>query len=216
MKKLLSDTKFIELINKVNNKIELDKSNGKVIYPHQDDVLRCLELPIEKIKVVIIGQDPYHGKDQANGLAFSVNRGIKLPPSLKNIYKEIQNEMNIEMNFNNGDLTSWEKQGVLLLNTSLTVIEKLPGSHSKIGWNELTDYIIKHIQQNSDKVIFVLWGNHAISKKTLIDQSKHYILTSTHPSPFSARNGFFGSNVFIKINEILIKDKKETIDWQIV
>lgn len=172
-------------------------------------------LNFKNIKVVIVGQDPYHGFGQANGLAFSVSKGIKAPPSLKNIYKEILNNFNKEIpNLKNinGDLSEWSKEGVLLINSSLTVEEGKPNSHKHFKWNLFTDEIIRQISKKLDNIVFMLWGNFAISKKILIDP-KHYILISAHPSPFSYNKGFKGSNQFKLVNDFLEKKNKKVINW---
>lgn len=185
--------------------------DGKKIYPPKYHVFRAMELcPLDKVKVVILGQDPYHGPGQANGLAFSVNKGITLPPSLRNIFKELESDLRIKNTY--GDLTSWAKQGVLLLNTVLTVEEGKPGSHYDIGWEKYTDNIIRHLNKKED-IIFVLWGSKAKAKKLLIDEEKHYILESAHPSPLSCQ-GFFGCRHFSKINDILVSINKKIINWR--
>ena len=187
----------------------------KTIYPTQNNIFNALKLtPYSNTKVVIVGQDPYHGENQAHGLSFSVQKGVTLPPSLKNIYKEIYDDLGIEEP-NCGDLTKWAKEGVLLLNSSLTVIKDMPNSHKDIGWSNLTDYIIKVLNQKEEPVVFILWGNFAKSKKQFITNKKHLILESTHPSPFSARYGFFGSRPFSKTNEFLEKNGEETINWDL-
>lgn len=170
--------------------------------------------PIDKLKVVILGQDPYHNIDQANGLSFSVSKGLKLPPSLKNIYKELSNDLDLPTP-QSGDLSNWAKQGVLLLNATLTVRAHAPGSHQKKGWETFTDHIIQLISKEKENVVFILWGNFAQQKVKLIDESKHLIIKSVHPSPFSARNGFFGSKPFSKTNEYLTSVGKSTIDWKL-
>ena len=181
----------------------------KIVYPPKIDILRALKLTdYNDVKVVILGQDPYHGENEANGLSFSVNEGIKLPPSLKNIYKELYDDLGITKT--TGDLTSWANQGVLLLNSVLTVLKDTPTSHSKIGWQEYTDAIIKKLNEREKPIVFILWGNYARSKKNLITNKRHYIIESPHPSPFSANSGFFGSRPFSKTNEFLkSKNKKE-------
>ncbi len=193
---------------------EYEKKN---VYPTKDNIFRALNLtPIDKVKVVIIGQDPYHGAGQAQGLSFSVPRGVKNPPSLQNIFKELEAEFNkksdAEVKFN-GDLTNWAKQGVLLLNSTLTVEAGKANSHSGLGWESLTDEIIKLISDKCDGVVFLLWGAYARKKKTLIDTKKHLILESAHPSPFSAYSGFFGNNHFIKTNEWLKDHGRDEIVW---
>lgn len=184
----------------------------KIIYPPKRDILRALKLTdYNDVKVVILGQDPYHGENEANGLSFSVNEGIKLPPSLKNIYKELYDDLGITKT--TGDLTSWANQGVLLLNSVLTVLKDTPTSHSKIGWQEYTDAIIRKLNEREKTIVFILWGNYARSKKNLITNKRHYIIESPHPSPFSANSGFFGSRPFSKTNEFLKKNNIKEIEW---
>ena len=184
----------------------------KIVYPPKRDILRALKLTdYNDVKVVILGQDPYHGENEANGLSFSVNEGIKLPPSLKNIYKELYDDLGITKT--NGDLTSWDNQGVLLLNSVLTVLKDTPTSHSKIGWQEYTDAIIRKLNEREKTIVFILWGNYARSKKNLITNKRHYIIESPHPSPFSANSGFFGSRPFSKTNEFLKKNNIKEIEW---
>ena len=166
------------------------------------------------VKVVILGQDPYHGIGEANGLAFSVNDGVKIPPSLKNIYKELHDDLGIEIP-NTGNLESWAKEGVLLLNSVLTVEKDKPASHKNIGWETFTDSIIKKLNERDKPIVFILWGNFAKSKKELITNPKHLVLTSSHPSPFSVNYGFFGSKPFSKTNEFLRKNGIKEIDWTI-
>lgn len=200
-------SKFFKTIEK-----EYDE---KIIYPPKEDIFNALKLtPYQNIKVVIVGQDPYHGENEAHGLSFSVKKGVKLPPSLRNIYKEIYNDINIVEPLC-GDLTSWAKEGVLLLNSTLTVEKDKPNSHQKLGWDILTDYIIKIINLKKEPVVFILWGNFAKSKKKLITNNYHLVLESAHPSPFSANNGFFGSKPFSKTNEFLTKNNIEPINWQL-
>lgn len=185
------------------------------VYPDKNSILKSLKLTSYKdTKVVIIGQDPYHEEGQANGLAFSVNDGVKLPPSLKNIYKEIESDIGIKMGCS-GDLTSWAKQGVLLLNNCLTVRSGLANSHKGKGWEEFTNKIVSLLNDRSDPVIFVFWGNNAKEKMRLVTNKIHLVLTSAHPSPLSAYNGFFGCKHFSKINDYLLRNNKKTIDWQI-
>lgn len=189
---------------------------GQNTFPNKENTFKALELtPLENVKVVILGQDPYHGEGQANGLAFSVNKDIKIPPSLKNIYKELNTDLNIEIP-THGDLTHWAKQGVLLLNSVLTVEPGRPGSHANIGWERYTDQIIKQISTEKEHIVFILWGKYAESKKYLIDESKHLTIISTHPSPFSARKGFFGSKPFSRANAFLIEKGMDPIDWEIL
>lgn len=201
--------KLQELIKTID-----DKRKTTTIYPEQKDVFRVFELPLDKIKVVILGQDPYHNPDQACGLSFSVNDGVPLPKSLVNIYKELHDDLNIPP-AKTGNLEPWFKQGVFLLNAVLTVEKNSPASHSKLGWQDFTDYIIKTISDKADNVVFILWGAYARSKKKLIDESRHLIIESAHPSPLSAYRGFFGSKVFSKTNSYLHKVGKETIDFHL-
>lgn len=188
----------------------------KTVYPLKENIFNALKLTsYSDTKVVIMGQDPYHGEGEAHGLSFSVQEGIKLPPSLKNIYKEMESDLGIVPS-KKGDLTKWAKEGVLLLNSTLTVIKDTPNSHSKLGWDKFSDYVIRVLNEKETPVVFILWGNFARSKKSLITNSKHLVLESAHPSPFSARNGFFGSKVFSKTNEFLVKNGEKPIDWEIV
>ncbi|MDO1605074.1 uracil-DNA glycosylase [Lactobacillus sp. YT155] len=186
----------------------------KIIHPDMNNIYNAFQLtPFKDTKVVILGQDPYHGENQAIGLSFAVAPGCKVPPSLKNIYKELQDDLRIEP-VNHGYLVPWAEQGVLLLNTVLTVRDHQPNSHQNKGWENLTDAAIKSLSDRGN-VIFVLWGNSAKAKVELIDQSKNKIISSVHPSPFSAYHGFFGSKPFSKINEILVEYNREPINWQL-
>ena len=185
------------------------------IFPPKNYILRALSLTdYDDVKVVILGQDPYHGVGEANGLAFSVNNGIKLPPSLKNIYKELKDDLNIPIS-DKGDLTCWAKEGVLLLNSVLTVEKDKPASHKNLGWENFTDAIIKKINEKDTPVVFILWGNFARSKKSLITNPKHLVLEATHPSPFSCNSGFFGSRPFSKTNKFLKEHNLKEIDFTI-
>ena len=187
----------------------------KTIFPPKTRILSALDITdYNDVKVVILGQDPYHGIGEANGLAFSVNDGIKIPPSLKNIYKELHDDLGIEIP-NTGNLESWAKEGVLLLNSVLTVEKDKPASHKNIGWEIFTDSIIKKLNERDKPIVFILWGNFAKSKKELITNPKHLVLTSSHPSPFSVNYGFFGSKPFSKTNEFLRKNGIKEIDWTI-
>ena len=187
----------------------------KIIYPDKYDIFNALHYTSYKdVKVVILGQDPYHGPTQAHGLSFSVSPGVKIPPSLLNIYKELNSDLGCYIP-NNGYLKKWADQGVLLLNTSLTVRAGEANSHKNKGWEIFTDKIISLINEKTDPVVFLLWGNTAINKKKLITNKQHLILSSTHPSPLSASRGFFGSKPFSKINKFLISVNKAPIDWQI-
>lgn len=187
----------------------------KTIYPDMFSIFNALHYTSYKdTKVVILGQDPYHGPNQAHGLAFSVNPGVRIPPSLLNIYKELKTDIGCYIP-NNGYLKKWANQGVLLLNTSLTVRASNANSHSKIGWEIFTDYVIRVLNEREEAVIFILWGNNAKSKIKLITNGRHYIIKSVHPSPLSANRGFFGSKPFSKANQILESLEKTPIDWQI-
>jgi uracil-DNA glycosylase len=189
--------------------------NGAVIYPKVNEVYNALALcPLENTKVVILGQDPYHAPKQANGLAFSVQAGTKLPPSLKNIFKELATDLQCPIP-NNGCLDSWAKQGVLLLNSALTVEDNKPMSHAKIGWETFTDAIIEIVNKQYSNVVFILWGKLAQSKIKLIDANKHLVIESAHPSPLSAYNGFWGSKPFSKTNAYLLAKGKQAINWQL-
>lgn len=185
------------------------------IHPDMYHIFEALELtPYEKVKVVILGQDPYHGANQAHGLSFSVQPGVKIPPSLNNIYKELQSDLGIKP-VNHGNLVSWAKQGVLLLNTVLTVREGQAYSHRGKGWERLTDTIIEKLNEREQPVVFILWGKPAQEKMKMIDRSKHIILTSSHPSPLSAHRGFLGSKPFSKTNDALLALGEQPIDWQL-
>ena len=203
-------------IDELNNMIkEIDEQRlTKTIYPPKEQVFRVFDLPLKDIKVVILGQDPYHNPDQACGLSFSVNDGVPLPKSLINIYKELHDDLSIKP-AKTGNLESWFKQGVFLLNAVLTVEKNSPASHSKIGWENFTDYIIENISEKNENVVFVLWGTYARSKNKLIDPSKHKIIESAHPSPLSAYRGFFGSKVFSQINSYLAENDRETINFEL-
>ena len=203
-------------IDELNNMIkEIDEQRlTKTIYPPKEQVFRVFDLPLKDIKVVILGQDPYHNPDQACGLSFSVNDGVPLPKSLINIYKELHDDLGIKP-AKTGNLESWFKQGVFLLNAVLTVEKNSPASHSKMGWENFTDYIIENISEKNENVVFVLWGAYARSKNKLIDPAKHKIIESAHPSPLSAYRGFFGSKVFSQINSYLAENDRETINFEL-
>lgn len=187
----------------------------KTIFPLRENIFNALKLtPYKDVKVVIVGQDPYHGEGEAHGLSFSVQDPTPLPPSLKNIYKEMKDDLGIDP-AKSGDLTKWANEGVLLLNSTLTVIKDTPNSHSKLGWNLFTDYIIKVLNNSDTPIVFILWGNFARSKKEFITNPKHLVIESAHPSPFSARNGFFGSKPFSRTNEFLKKNNIKEIDWDL-
>ena len=198
--------------------ITVDNINKKrqtaTIYPPKELVFKVFDLPLEDIKVVILGQDPYHNPGQACGLSFSVNDGVPLPKSLINIYKELYDDLGIAP-AKTGNLEKWFKQGIFLLNSVLTVEEYSPASHSNVGWQDFTDYIIETISQKNNNVVFVLWGSYARSKKTLIDSSRHKIIESPHPSPLSAYRGFFGCRHFSHTNAYLRRHDMSEIDWQV-
>ena len=198
-------------LNPVLNQVK-ELYNSNICYPKYHDIFNALNLlPYEDVKVVIIGQDPYHGEGEAHGLAFSVLEGIKMPPSLRNIFKELESDLGIKRN--KTDLTDWEEQGILLLNSVLTVTKDTPGSHKDIGWQEFTDYIITKLNERNTPIVFVLWGNYAISKEKLITNKIHHVIKSAHPSPLSASRGFFGSKPFSKINTYLKADYNTEIKW---
>ena len=192
-----------------------DEYKNKTIFPPKDHIFEALKLTSYKdTRVVIVGQDPYHGEGEAHGLSFSVQKGVKVPPSLQNIYKELNDDLGIPPK-NNGDLTNWAKSGVLMLNAVLTVVKDTPASHRKLGWERLTDYIIKTLNEKEEPVVFILWGNFAKEKMSLITNPHHLILTSPHPSPFAARYGFFGSKPFSKTNEFLKSKGLKEIEWDL-
>lgn len=200
--------------NKFYKKV-LNLYNKETIYPPREDIFNALKLtPYKDVKVVIVGQDPYHGEGEAMGLSFSVHKDIKIPPSLKNIYKELYDDLGIKPH-GDGDLTKWAKEGVLLLNSVLTVKKDSPASHKNLGWELMTDYIIKKINAKQTPVVFILWGNFAKSKAVYITNPIHLIISSPHPSPFSARSGFFGSRPFSRTNQFLEKNNLQPIDWRL-
>lgn len=191
-----------------------EKAAGKSIYPPGSQIFRAFDLtPVQDVKVVVLGQDPYHGQGQAHGLSFSVPANIPAPPSLKNIFKEIESDLGIRMS-GYPDLEKWARQGVLLLNAVLTVRSGEAASHSKIGWEQFTDAVIRYISDNCEGVVFLLWGNFARSKRDLIDHSRHFVLEAAHPSPL-ARGAFFGCRHFSRTNQILSSQGKSPIDWQL-
>lgn len=210
---LFSESNLEQEIRIVMHKIEVLKNTGATIYPFELNVFKAFELcEFDKLSVVILGQDPYHGDGQAHGLSFSVPEGQALPPSLRNIFKELYDDLHIPIS-KNGNLESWAKQGVLLLNSILTVERNKPGSHRNIGWEKITDQVIQLISQRKENLVFILWGNFAINKLRLIDQSKHLVLTAAHPSPLSAYKGFFGCRHFSKANAYLKRHNKPIISW---
>jgi uracil-DNA glycosylase len=195
--------------------LKSEKAAGKIIYPPGKLIFNAFnKTPFTKVKVVLLGQDPYHNQGQAHGLSFSVPDGVAKPPSLVNIFKEMENDLGITPH-KNGNLEKWAMQGVLLLNASLTVRQNEPGSHSKIGWLQFTDTVISKISQQKDGVVFLIWGRFAQDKQSLIDETKHYVLKAAHPSPFSADKGFFGCRHFSKTNELLVLKNNEPIDWKL-
>lgn len=212
-KEILKNEFLSPYFDELKQKLIKAKQNGEV-YPPSSLIFNAFNLtPFENVKVVILGQDPYHGKNQAMGLSFSVPNGIKLPPSLQNIYKEIYTDLNIKEP-NSGDLTYWAKQGVLLLNATLSVQANLANSHSTFGWQRFSDSVIKQISDKKENVVFMLWGNFAIQKTLLINHEKHLILKAAHPSPL-ARGAFFGCKHFSKANEYLVKHDKPPVDWDL-
>ena len=201
-----------EGFNKFMNKVK-DEYKNHTCYPEYENIFNALKCtPYSNVKIVILGQDPYHGEGEAHGLSFSVQEGVKLPPSLQNIFKELYDDIGVK-NGQSGDLTPWTKEGVLLLNSVLTVRKDMPASHKDLGWQLLTDHIIKLINLKKEPVVFILWGNFARSKKVFITNPKHLIIESTHPSPFSARNGFFGSKPFSKANNFLKKNNIKEVNF---
>lgn len=201
---------FKRFMNIVNDLYKKD-----ICYPKYKNIFNALKLtPYSDVKVVIVGQDPYHGENEAHGLSFSVQEGVKIPPSLQNIFKELNSDIGVTPP-KSGDLTKWAREGVLLLNSILTVKKDNAASHKNIGWELLTDHIIKLLNEKETPVVFILWGNFARSKKRFITNKKHLIIESTHPSPFSASNGFFGSKPFSKTNEFLKKNNLKEINWSL-
>jgi len=203
-----------ERYTKIRNFLKYEYTT-QTIYPSMYDLYNCFRLtPVDQIKCVILGQDPYHEPNQAHGLCFSVKPGVPLPPSLQNIYKEIQTDLNIKQP-NCGDLTKWAKQGVLLLNTTLSVRAHQANSHANCGWGWFTDNVIQLISKHTEHTVFLLWGSNARSKVSLIDKTKHLVLECAHPSPLSAYRGFFGCRHFSRTNDYLIANQKTPIDWNL-
>lgn len=207
---LLAEEKQQPYFQKVMQRVEDEREQGKVIYPPKDLVFNAFKLtPLDKLKVVILGQDPYHGPGQAHGLCFSVPQGVPPPPSLKNIFKALQHDFPHYQPPQYGDLSDWAEQGVLLLNTVLTVEQGLAGSHAKWGWERFTDQVIAQINAHCEGIVFLLWGAHAQKKGALIDRERHHVLTAVHPSPLSAHRGFLTCGHFRRANELL----DQPIDW---
>ena len=193
--------------------LKTEKAQGKIIYPPGSLIFNAFEkTPFYKLKVLLLGQDPYHGKGQAMGLSFSVPKGVRPPPSLVNIFKELHDDVGVPIS-SSGDLTPWADQGVMLLNAALTVRAGEPNSHAKIGWHQFTDAVIKKVSDEKEGIVFLLWGSFAHQKQELIDQTKHHVLKAAHPSPFSADKGFFGCKHFSKTNSFLVDQKEHAIDW---
>tara|TARA_B100000963_G_scaffold74149_1_gene62276 strand:+ start:52 stop:720 length:669 start_codon:yes stop_codon:yes gene_type:complete len=204
-----------EILKPIRKKISEVSLKNKTIHPSTKDIFRAFELTsFKNVRIIILGQDPYHGPNQANGLAFSVNSEVRFPPSLLNIFKEYSADLNLPIP-TDGNLSAWAERGVLLLNSILTVESGSPGSHKDFGWEEFTNQIIKALSDKKTNLVFILWGAYAQSKKIFIDSSKHLIITTPHPSPLSAHRGFFGSKPFSKTNDYLRKNKSEEIDWSI-
>ena len=214
-KKVAAEYGLKEILKPIRKKISEVSSKNKTIHPSSKDIFRAFELtPFENVRIIILGQDPYHGPNQANGLAFSVNSEVRFPPSLLNIFKEYSTDLKLPIP-KDGNLSAWAERGVLLLNSILTVESGSPGSHKDFGWEEFTNQIIKALSDKKTNLVFILWGSYAQSKKILIDSSKHFIIATPHPSPLSAHRGFFGSKPFSKANDFLRKNKKEEIDWRL-
>ncbi|HZG23776.1 MAG TPA: uracil-DNA glycosylase [Chitinophagaceae bacterium] len=214
-KKILSEEFKKAYFEQITIFLKTEKSAGKTIYPPGNLIFNAFDkTPFDAVKVVLLGQDPYHGKGQAHGLSFSVQDGVTPPPSLVNIFKELHSDTGTPIP-KSGNLTKWAEQGVMLLNTTLTVRAAEPLSHSKAGWTQFTDAVIRNISGLKEHVVFLLWGKHAQEKKTLIDESKHLALKAAHPSPFAADKGFFGCRHFSKTNDYLVKNGIHPIDWQI-
>lgn len=214
-KQVLQDEFDRPYFENVTRGIKQDILAGKTIYPPGSLIFQAFDrTPFDKVKCVILGQDPYHGPGQAHGLCFSVNDGITAPPSLVNIFKELQQDLGIPAP-RTGNLTPWADRGVLLLNAILTVVARQPASHSKLGWEQFTDAVISRISQRREGIVFLLWGKFAQQKEALIDTHKHFVLKAPHPSPFSADRGFFGCRHFSKTNELLTRQGLEPIDWSL-
>lgn len=215
-KEMLSEEFQKDYFKRITEQLKIEIQSRVKIYPPGPMIFNAFNTTdFNEVKVVIIGQDPYHGPGQAHGLSFSVQPGVKPPPSLVNIYKEIETDLGIKMPRNFGDLTAWAKQGVLMLNATLTVRANEPNSHAGLGWNQFTDAVIQKLNQEKEHLVFLLWGNFAKVKGLQIDQQKHLVLKAAHPSPFAADKGFFGCKHFSKTNQYLIEHGLDPIDWLI-
>lgn len=213
---IINDEREKEYFQNVLTFVEQQRNSGKTVYPPQAQVFSAFDMtPFESVRVVILGQDPYHGANQAHGLAFSVLPGVKIPPSLRNMYKELAQDIKGFEAPSHGFLESWASQGVLMLNTVLTVEEAKAHSHAKCGWESFTDAIIAELNQRSEPIIFLLWGAHAQKKGQVIDAKKHHVLVAPHPSPLSARRGFFGCQHFSTTNQLLSSIDQQPIDWRL-
>ncbi len=212
-KKILRDEFGKEYFKELTEFVRSEYQHA-IVYPPPKNIFRAFELcPFDKVEVVVLGQDPYHGPKQANGLCFAVGDGVPLPPSLQNIFKEIESDLGEPLKNRTGDLERWAKQGVLLLNATLTVKARAAGSHQGKGWEQFTDAAIRALSEKREKLVFILWGNYARAKGSHIDRNKHLVIESAHPSPFSAYGGFFGSKPFSATNDYLVKKGKKPIDW---
>ncbi|MCU4674960.1 uracil-DNA glycosylase [Catenovulum sp. 2E275] len=215
-KDVLADEKTQPYFQQILNFVKTEREAGKIIYPPQEQVFSAFaSTELDKVKVVILGQDPYHGPNQAHGLCFSVQPGVKIPPSLVNIYKELANDITGFQIPNHGYLQPWAEQGVLMLNTVLTVEQGQAHSHAKCGWEQFTDVVMQKINDHCEGVVFLLWGSHAHKKARVINPNKHFILKSVHPSPLSAHRGFLGCQHFSRTNQILVEQGKAPINWQV-
>ncbi len=216
-KEILKDEFTKPYFQQIVTFLRAEKATGKNIFPPGPLIFNAFnQTPFDKVSVVIIGQDPYHGQGQAHGLSFSVSNGVKPPPSLVNVFKEIKADIGIDMPLHYGNLTKWAEQGVLLLNAALTVRESDPFSHAKYGWTNFTDAVIRTISDKKENVVFLLWGRFAQEKQGLIDENKHTVLKAAHPSPFSVEKGFFGCKHFSKTNQLLMAHNLPPIDWKLM
>ncbi len=214
-KEVLKDEFQKTYFQQITAHLKTERATGATIYPPGPLIFNAFDTtPFDEVKIVLLGQDPYHGKGQAMGLSFSVSDGVKPPPSLENIFKELHTDVGMAIP-HTGNLTPWAKQGVFLLNAILTVRAKEPASHQKIGWQQFTDKVIQVISDKKEGIVFLLWGKFAQEKQVLIDETKHFVLKAAHPSPYSADKGFFGCRHFSKANDLLIKSGKDAIDWSL-